>query len=348
MKKQSEDLIVLEPIETLIESVDIPALVKKWEKVPTLDPEVGLKDEQYKIVKAGHLEFVSARNKVERVRKHLKQPALEYGRMVDAKAKEYKDLMAPLEEKLFIERHKVEAYIEEQKQKEIEAEQARVKAIADKIYQLSQVPTDAIGKESKELIEIYDSIEVPDEEIYQERINEAVDVYRNTMHKLENMIETAKKAEESERLIREERERQAEAERKRAEEDAKRIAKLEEEREKLEEERRVFEEEKRAAEEAKRKEIAERELEELERQQKEAAEQLKREQEEEAQRVAEEKKREAELIRSTIEKVEANAIKELTDIIVTTKTYPANKIAEFILEQIKVGNIPAVKWAYDE
>jgi len=79
----------LQEIKFPVTSVDINALLDKYSNVPTIDPTSETAKEDYYIVVKGYKEFVKARNAIEKTRKALKQPALEYGREVDAIAKEY-------------------------------------------------------------------------------------------------------------------------------------------------------------------------------------------------------------------------------------------------------------------
>ena len=349
MKKQDNDeIIVLEPITEIDKVVDIPALLKEWENIPELKPDIGVKDEKFKAVKKGHLAFVSARNKVEAARKRLKAPALAFGKEVDAKAKEYKEMMASTEEALFIQRHKVEKYEEEQKQKAIDAENERVRKIQDAILYLQSIPSTCINKSSKAIMDIYKSISVPSEDIFQERIDEAVQVYTASMNTIEGMIEAAKKAEQAEELIKKERE----AARK-AKEEENRKAKLEaeklaEEKRKFEEQKAAFEAEKRAAAEAAEKERLQREAEEFERLQKIEAE--KRAAAEAAGKEAKEKEAQKlkQLEEQTIKKIEKKAISKIVEILDSWKAKPKIEVAAELMEAIIKDEIPGVKWSYNE
>ena len=346
--KENEELIVLEPITTLIESVDIPTLLAEWKEIPELDPEAGVKSEEYQAVRSGHIAFVTARNKVEKVRKHLKEPSLAYGKEVDAKAREYKQMMADTEDLLFIQRHRVESFEADKKQKLLDDEKIRVDTISASITNLIGVPSACIGMNAAELELAYGSVDLPDEDIYQERTDEALHHFKETMHKLEGMIDQARKAEAADEIIKAEQERAAKLKK---EEDAARAKEQEElaaEKQALAAEKAEWNRKKNAEEEERRKEIAEENAERLEREQAEAAEKRKREQEEESKRVEEEKKLEAKATEATIKKIEKNATTELTDILISYASTPEDETAKIILEQIIVGNISGVKWAYNE
>jgi hypothetical protein len=357
--KENEELIVLEPITTLIESVDIPTLLAEWKEIPELDPEAGVKSEEYQAVRSGHIAFVTARNKVEKVRKHLKEPSLAYGKEVDAKAREYKQMMADTEDLLFIQRHRVESFEADKKQKLLDDEKIRVDTISASITNLIGVPSACIGMNAAELELAYGSVDLPDEDIYQERTDEALHHFKETMHKLEGMIDQARKAEAADEIIKAEQERAAKLKKEedaaRAKEQAefaaekqKEQAKLAAEKQALAAEKAEWNRKKNAEEEERRKEIAEENAERLEREQAEAAEKRKREQEEESKRVEEEKKLEAKATEATIKKIEKKAIAELTDILISYASTPEDETAKIILEQIIVGNVSGVKWAYNE
>ena len=194
-----EEMLVLQPTTEINAVVNIPELVEQWKGNV---PEVNLEDEdvklKYAVAKKGHLLFVGARNKVEKARKTLKDPALQYGKEVDSKAKDLKALLAPLEDQLFIQRKKYEDYLDKVKQDEINAEQERVRLINVEIEKLRMMPSNFIGSTSEVLTNVYSKVEVPSEELFQERLEEAIEVYKDSMNKMETMIAQAKGAEEAE------------------------------------------------------------------------------------------------------------------------------------------------------
>ncbi len=278
--KDNEALIILDPQMELAEGIDIPALVEKWKDVPVV--VIGAENvlEVYKQVKRGHLDLVSARNKVEKTRKSLKSPAIEFGKMCDFKAREYKELMADTEARLFVERKKWEDYEAEKEQKKINDELDRVDLINSKVATLREIPSNAIGKSVADLKEIYESIVIPDEEIYQEQIDLANEVYKDTITKLEVMIEQITKAEEGEVLAREAEEKRA-AEQKIIDEKAKtERAEFEREKAEFQKEKDALNAEKNAKAESERMQQVEIEAEELaDRQAKESQDRLQESQE---------------------------------------------------------------------
>lgn len=319
--KETEALITLESVQTLVESVDIPALIAKWDNVPTLNPEEGLRAENYLEVKRGHLDFVSARNKIEKVRKHLKQPAIEYGREVDGKAREYKNMMADKEDQLFIQRRKVEDYEAEQKQVLLDKEKARVDAINVAIFELQNLPTANIGNSAAQLLETYEGVAIPEDDIFQERMDEALHIYSGTMHKLETMLDTATKAEEAEKLIAKEQERAAEIQAKADEAAAK--------------EREIFE--------AEKKELAEEKAEFNRKMNKEEEDRRKKKAEEEAQKLQDEQEAQGKRMAEDAHQAKERAITSMSEVINLWRSSTSQEIAENIYKAIKEGKIEGVK-----
>lgn len=275
---QENELIVLEEVKYPVTQSDLESFVSTWAEVPKLDP-LDEDKTQYKAVKSAHLQAVKFRTSIEKKRKELKAPALEYGKKVDAIAKEFQEIVHSKELELFSERNKVEQYEKEQEQKRLDAERERVEKIGKAITHLQMIPLDSMGKSCAELKEVYESIDMPNDEIYAERLDEAILVYKDTLNKLETAIDTAEKAEQAEAI-------QREAEERRVKEDEERIAKGKAEREVLDNERKAFEKEKeehariiREQQEEINRQNAEREAEELAKKQAEE-EKARREQEE--------------------------------------------------------------------
>jgi len=240
MKKDTEDLTVL-PIIKYEYTVDTAkALVAASPKIPEFDPSLGKTDP----INSDIIRHSKFWNKVEstreKIRKQTKQPGLDFCREVDAKSKELSEIFEPKKIEWAAARKQVEDYGKEQEQKRIDAERARVEAIGHAITRMQMIPSGAIGMKSGGLTEIYEGIEIPTETEYQERYEEAIITYKDTMSKLETMIGQAKSVEEAEAI-------QAEAAKKQAEIQAKQQAEQQAEREAFEEEKRIFEEEKQKA-----------------------------------------------------------------------------------------------------
>jgi len=238
MSKDNE-LIVLEEVRYPVSTDEIKTFVAEWKDVPELKATAGVKDPKFLAVKSAHLKAVKFRTSIENKRKLLKAPALEYGKQVDGIAKEYTALLTNTETELFAERSKVERYEAEQEQLRIDAETARVRVIGEKITALKMIPSGCIGTKKDTLVDVYENISIPTEEEFQERTEEAILAYKDTLEKLESMIETAGLAEQAaEQAVK------AEAKRK-AEEDTA-IAERDKERSAFNEEKRLFREEKEA------------------------------------------------------------------------------------------------------
>ena len=319
MQKENE-LIVLDEINYPVNMDEIKAFNEKWAEVPTLDAEAGLKDEAYKEIKAAHLQAVKFRTSIEKQRKHLKEPALTYSRAVDKIAKELQETINPKELELFTERNKVEQYEKEQEQKRIEAEKKRVEDIANKIFELKAIPGGLIGASLDAILKVYEETQIPEEDIFQERLEEAVIAYKETMTKLEVMIDQAKQAEEAERLRKEKEEADRKEREAREAEEAKRVEAFRLEREAFEKEKAEFEVMKAAKEEAERIAALEAEA---------------------------EKAVEEEVILEDEVDTKQLALIEMTDIISECKVQnkTPRDIAICILDQIITGNVKGVSYA---
>lgn len=263
MRKENNELIVLEEVRYPVSTDEIKAFIAEWKDIPSLDP-LNEDKEPYKAVKKAHLVAVKFRTTIEAKRKLLKAPAIQYGKQVDTMAREFQELVNAKELELFAERNKVDQYEKEQEQLRIDAARKRVENIANAITALKMIPLDTMGKSSQELTKVYESIEIPSEEIYAERLDEAILTYKDTLNKLEMAIEQTKLAENAQAI-------QAEAETKRNAEEAEREAQRVKDREAFEAEKKEFadmkaqqEREAQAQQEEINRQKAEREAEELE------------------------------------------------------------------------------------
>ncbi len=347
MTDENRELIVLEEVKYPATEDAILAFVEENKELEKLDPKIGTKSEKYLISKKTHIKAITIRTGIDKQRKHLNVAPREYINEVNSIARELTALVADTEHRLYEQRKGVEDYELTQKQLKLDEENKRVNDIAVAIQGINGIPTKAIGKSAAELKEIYSGVEIPDEDIFQERIDEALLRYSETMRTLEVMMDQASKSEQADELIKAEKERAAKV---KAEEDKKReeeLKSLEAEKKKLADERAVFNRQQHDIEEKRRKEVAEKEAEELAKKQAEEQERIKREQEAEAERVDAEKKEKAAISERAVKTAESNATTELTDIIIATKNQPANEVAGHILSQIIQGNIPGVEWIYN-
>ncbi len=247
------------------------ALMASIPPVPDFDPSLGKRDP----VNAQIIKDCKFLNKIdstrEKVRKQQKEPALNYGRVVDARSKELHEIFEPRKIEYGQARKQIDEFERVQEQKRIEAEQERLRVIDNEISKLRMIPSNFIGETSEKLTTIYNSIDIPDDLVFKERLTEAIETYKDTMGKLESMIATAKGAEETQKL----RDKRDEQDRLRKEKADKEI---EEEREAFRLEKEAFQKEKdeaqraeKAEAEAKRIKIIEAEAKELEERQAEEA-----------------------------------------------------------------------------
>lgn len=326
MKESENELVVLEEVKYPVSTDDINTFLTEWKDIPTLDP---LSEDKapYKAVKKAHLAAIKFRTTIEAKRKLLKSPALQYGKQVDLIAKEFQEMINPKELELFAERNKVEQYEKEQEQLRINAERERVEEIGRLILIMQMIPSGAIGLKSGALTEIYEDVKIPSLELFSERTDEAMSIYKDVMLKLESMIETATKAEQAEEI-------QAEAEAKRKAEEAILEESRREEKEAFEREKSEFEREREAQQrqiQAQQEEInrqnAEREMAELENQQKEEA----------AKRAELAKEEQAERNKQNIAHREA----KIAETLEVMNKYTDNGL---LLNEIIRGAIPNIKW----
>ena len=323
--------VVLSEIKYPVSQTDLKALLEEYKDIPEIDPDADedLVGEQYQFVLRGHKAFVKARTGIEKTRKQLKQPALDYGKNVDGIAKEFQSMISTAETKLQIQRKIVEDN-EVRKQREAEeAEEARVETIKIKISDIKNLPLCHFNSDSETLAKALESIYVPTDEEYQEFINEAREVQQITIMQLQEMRKNKVLAERAGEL---EAEREAEAKKLKDEQDAK----LAKEREEFEAQQREFKEKQEAFERQQReqqevidRQKAEIEAEELRKQQE--FERAEREQQEAFERQQREQQTKEEFDNAKFQLV--NELKELKTI---------TKIASAIVD----GNITNLTWRY--
>ena len=251
--------VILAPFKDLdlTEGIDLVELMKMYAEVPEIDPEAENAGELYQYVLKGHKSFVTARTRIEKVRKALKAPALAFGKDVDSRAKALAFSIYDKEIAFFIQRKKVEDN-EQRKQDEVEAiERDRVSGIRSIMEAMQGLPFASIGATSTVIGELVSSMEIPEEAVYAEFTAEAIGYYKTVMEQLEVQYETAVKAENADRI-------QAEVEADRVKAEAVVQAEIAKEREDFQREKAEFEAEKRASLEAKALEEAERNAEEQE------------------------------------------------------------------------------------
>ncbi len=324
--KEETELVVLPEIKYAVSVDEIKEFVSENKELETLDPTIGLNDEAYLLSKKTHIRAVTLRTGIEKKRKEIVAPALAFTKQANSIAKEYTALLADTETRLFTQRSTVEQYEKDKELKRINDENDRVRALDEEIGKLRMIPSDSIGLTSEALTTIYSAIEMPDPTVFKEKLDLAIDTYKDTMLKLESMIETTKQAEEVEQV-------RAEEEAKRKEAQALADAKAKQEREDFEKEKAEFQREKDEAQRVKN-EVAE--VEAL-RVAEEVAEAYAKEQEEAKVRSVKAKDDE-------IMKIESETVKLLEDIIQNKYDSTPKYIAEAILSSIKCDEIPYLEF----
>lgn len=178
--------------------------------------------------KKARLEIREPRYEVEKIRKNLKAPALEYAKRIDTEAARITAELIALE-------HPIDAVIgAEEKRKEAEKaeririEKARIDGIQAKITAIKEAPLKAIGMPSRGVItEIY-HIEYPEiSDDYQEFLSQAEAARKEALISLREILAIAQENEFAQAKIQAEREelvrlRAEQAERERVEQAAKR------------------------------------------------------------------------------------------------------------------------------
>lgn len=273
VETEEAELIVLEEVKYPVTKESINELLAEYKEIPDIDLEADeeIIAEQYQMVLKGHKRFVKYRNDIEKKRKLLKEPALKYGKEVDGLAKEFTAMLSTTEEKLKKQREKVEQEEQRKQEEHARKEQQRQKDIDEGINFFKDLPVQLIGTKSDTIKDVLDNLKVPTVETFQERTEEALNVFLDTKQKLETMLDYAIRMEQADKIA-------EEAAAKAAEEQAAKDKAAAAEREAFEEEKRKFREEQ---EQANREAMARQE--ELNRQEAEReAEELAKKQEEEA------------------------------------------------------------------
>jgi len=314
--------IILKEILYPIDIDSLERLKEEYANIPVIDVDADdtIVAKEFDFVLKGHKRLVKFRTTIEKKRKELKAPAIEYGKSVDSIAKEMQAIIKPIEDKLFIQRRAVEEN-EAQKQQAVEkAEEERVDKIRGLILNIKDLVLTHYNSDSKTLTEVLESLIIPSEEVFNEFLPEAREVQQVTILKLQEMRKSKISAERADEI---EAEREEEAKRVRDEEKAE----LQADKEKLKQEQDEFE---------KKKADFERSLQE----QQEEKDRL------EAERLAEEmqEKQEQE------EKEEAKINKNLHDEMVIETMAVLNTYTEMIIlvDDIIDGKVPHIKWVKDE
>ena len=309
---------VLKDIQYPVTVVHLQDLLSQYEDIPNINPESENAKDEYDLVLKGHKAFVKARSSIEKARKKLKAPSIEYGKNVDQIAKNYQGLINPTENLLAEQREKFENHEKIKRARLEQQEQDRKDEIKGRIDTLKNLSMYHIRSASSVLEEVIASIEIPNEDDFQEYTDEAIEVYKVSMSNLEEMHETKLKAEQAD-SIEKERLSRLEAE------EAIRLENIERERAELEAEKEAFRVAQ--AEQMETMRLMQESID-LQKAEKEAEELQKRQDEEEKQRLQQ------------AEENHARCYQETLDDLSGLKTLDAKNILDAIIE----GNIKNLSW----
>ena len=178
---------VLQDIEYPVKKDDLKKLISEYEDIPEIDVNDSdeIVAEQFHFVVTGHKKFVKARNSIEKVRKTLKAPALEYGKTVDSIAKEFQSLIKPIEDKLLFQRRVVEDNEARKMREAEESEERRVEEIKQKILSVKNLPLQHFNSNSDELTKVLERISVLTKSEYEEFYDEAVENQNHVISQLQ-------------------------------------------------------------------------------------------------------------------------------------------------------------------
>ncbi|RRV29627.1 DUF1351 domain-containing protein [Pseudomonas sp. o96-267] len=124
----------------------LAALREKYQVVPDANTEDG-----YAFVKEGIKELTTLRTRLEGVRKEVKEPYLQAGRIIDAEAKRITTELTTLEEPMKAAKKEVDDRVERERQERIARLQAKVDAI-------KAMPGQVRGKSSEEIEAMLDRV----------------------------------------------------------------------------------------------------------------------------------------------------------------------------------------------
>ncbi len=338
---------ILKDIKYPISQAYIDDLLKEYAEVPEIDPESEEAGEQYQYVLNGHKLFMKARTSIEKVRKTLKAPALDYGKKVDDIAKEFQAKINPTEKLLATARHNVENHEKRKIEEAEEAERQRVQTIEDAITGMRNLPLGVMGAKSDTIKDIIEKLALPDVEQFDEFLDRAIDTYKLSMEQLHNAYETTLKSEQADKIMAEQKakadaeeaERQA-ALAKEREEFNRQQSELKRQQDELAAQTRAQQEEinRQQAEIEAEKLAAQQELERIEREKRDRAEQIKRDAEIKMRKAAEDK------INMKLFKKQFNEARKAIALIVPTTCATTESDIDDLITEIKNGNIPHIKW----
>jgi len=314
---EGKEINLMPPIVYSVTEQALQQLEQEYANFPT-NLEV---KENYNFVKKGIATIRKYRSEVEQRRKELKKDALEYGRKVDATAKEIKERLLAIEKPMKKLKKDFDMQEEIKRREEIRKEKERLEKIHERIAGIKSLIDISISQSSTEIQAAITQLESDNVEDWaQEFTEKALETKKNTLAKLTELYDMKVQSERAE----EERE-------KREKELAAQKAEIEAQKEALAEQQRQIEAEKRKAE-----------------QERLRAEQLKREKEEAERRKAEQERLKAEKLKK--EKEEAEKRKKLDqeyfcqtlDIILPY--VKSKKAGTTLLNEIRENKIAHLRW----
>jgi len=330
------------PIVYSVTEQALQQLETEYADIPT-DLEV---KKNYAFVKKGIATIRKYRSEVEQRRKELKKDALEYGRKVDAAAKEIKERLLAIETPMKQLKTDFDTKKEIERREKIRKEEERLEKIHEGIAEIKTLIDIGISQSSTEIQAAISDLEKNNVEDWaQEFTEKALEAKKNTLAKLNELYDMkvqSEQAEEERRKREEERKRREEEERKAAlklaEENKRREAELEAQKAEIEAQKKALEAQKAKIEAEKRKAEQERLR----------AEQLKKEKEEAERRKAEQERLRAEQLKK--EKEEAEKRKKLDqeyfyqtlDIILPY--VKSKKAGTTLLNEVRSNKIAHLRW----
>jgi hypothetical protein len=234
-----ENQIVLSEIKYPVSANDLESLLIEYQEVPDIDPDAEdeIVGEQYQFVLKGHKAFVKARTGIEKTRKSLKQPALEYGKKVDDIAKEFQSMIKTKENYLFVQRKRVEDN-EARKQREVEEiEELRIDTIKSKMTELQMLPLKFTYSNSNDIQDALNDMEYPTIDVFDEFLEAVINIYNLSSTQLKQMFDDKILIENAQKI-------KDEADAKVREDKAREDKKLQDEKEELAKQHAVFQKQK--------------------------------------------------------------------------------------------------------
>lgn len=180
----AEEKIILEPVKFNVSEVVIKELAKKYANIKVIPGN----KKSFQLVKDALKEVSGYRIAVEKKRKQLNKPILEYKRGLDAEAKKITAMLREVEAPLAAEKKAEEDRIklEEERQKEIERQ--RIQAQRDEVNRIAMLPADLYKKTIGEIRNEIRNLEEIDISFFDSLSGEAVQTIGTTLVKLEDMI----------------------------------------------------------------------------------------------------------------------------------------------------------------